>query len=269
MHVQADTFEVILHDQQIKQALAQRGINVDEHWLNLFTSESEINEEACSQLCQIINRISFVQSTKANDANFPESPEDFTQLLQAFEFINEIEDENNKTYFNEALEQNPWTNTAFDNDNKFNLYDLDRAIALAICSYITKEAIEARNTTDQIHIYIKFVIDTNAQTITLFTAPNQTQDGFKTTYTQKEINNWMSKAVESYSFCKTPEVMNTKVNPTKKKSHSCCSSHCKAIILATAIAGLGITGYTFSHTDPETLQQQIDTLTELYGNFTL
>lgn len=275
MHVQAKKIEIVLHDYQIKQRLAEQGINLDDAWKDVFDASGSIEEENLSRLCGQIEQVFNVAiDTKELEIDFPTSAQDFGVIFESLGFIEPTEhneNENNLKVFNELLSQDKPVEYRAMHNETFDLRDLQNTLASMINSYLTKEAIQARlgaskeKTLQKIHIYIKFVIDTDTQTITPYTAPNEAQDSFEKAYTHKDMQNWLPK-VNGLQFCKAAQVMNKKREIAKKKSGSSCLCSLPSLIVASGALAIG--GYLSYQENQEFFEQQINDLVEQFGNFT-
>lgn len=203
--IKAERIEVILHDNEIKLFLADQGLDLDTLWEKCFNQPGYLFDNSDLEVNALLSKFKQIsQENPDTSFDFPETKDSFDNILDQLGFTYDNGNPDN----NQANEKNFNTLLADDENNRFehtvkqltsnNLRD---GIIKAISSYFHQRAVSARLEKDSeaakkhIHLYIKFVIDTDEQTITLQTCPYSSQTGFVKNYNDQEIKDLIATKI--------------------------------------------------------------------------
>lgn len=235
----ADEIEVVLHDQQIKQLLAQNGLNFDMH----CEMKAADSHDKKTSLITLITVIFETKIFNPNASLFPESEEDLVAILRDELKIPELtEHESNQTnqeLFNSLLQDSNIHSETIKsephyqsltpiNEELLSFDDLYKAIGNAICSYLCQ--------VDQssAHLYIKIILDTETNTATVQAAPNQNQDGFTRTYEKETIENLFARAEGKGAY-----KLGHKLQEPQRSAFSCFSY----VAIPVVVAAISLAAY--------------------------
>lgn len=228
----AAVIEVTLHDIQIQQFLAQKGVNFNQEYRDVVFGYNSKEDRAVLifKIKEIFQKNEFDYSV-----NFPQSDEELRDILQNKFGIPELTDhennDKNEKYFNSQLIANTAYSKSFGctqmnaglNLSTLNLKNLSKAIGKAVCSYLFEPTNMMQRS---IGLYVKIFIDTKLNNVMVLAAPKQLHEGFTCLYTAEDLQKWfifnpeIQKLGEEVHAC----IANDNLQPAQNFLKPTCSS---------------------------------------------